>query len=80
MARNAVTVENWVWIGIGTPDGAGAIGGGTWNLERDYQRSDLPEQLQLGMIIGVYSGPADLHAEFDEITFRTPQTLADCSS
>jgi hypothetical protein len=120
MARNATTIENWVWIGIGTPNGLGTIGGehkttvasattitdfawtsptahlrlcrvadhfsvldetgGTWNLEQDYVRPDLPAQLQIGMMIGVYSGPADLHVEFDDITFRTPLSLADCAN
>ncbi|HTL36637.1 MAG TPA: hypothetical protein VL326_26065 [Kofleriaceae bacterium] len=118
MGRQETPIENWVWIGIGTPNGMGTIGGehkttvasttivtvfpwasttalirfcrvgthvfvldnaGTgWTLEHDYDRPDLAPALQLGMIAGVYSGPADLRVTFDSITFRTPASPADC--
>ncbi len=45
-----------------------------------YEREDLPQMLQVGLIANAYEGPPDLRAEFDYVRYTRPATFADCTA
>jgi len=48
-----------------------------WTETNAFERADLPDTLQVGMVVNGYSGP-DLVATFDYIRLRVPSSLDDC--
>ncbi len=57
------------------------LGATAWTLAMTYDRPDLPPTLQVGACAyasGSPTMPPDLRIEYDEITFSTVESVADC--
>jgi len=54
--------------------------GGAWIEHQVYDRPDLPVDIQLGVTATENGAPADITATFDWIRFRTPSSVADCTT
>ena len=52
--------------------------GGSWQTLVNYDRPDLPAELQIGMM-GYADSNADLALSFEYFRFSAAQTLSDCS-
>lgn len=51
-----------------------------WTATDTFSRPDLPNTLQVGLVVNAFSAPADLRAEFDFIRLRpTPSSVNDCT-
>jgi hypothetical protein len=56
------------------------LGSQTWQLASSYERPDLPEKLQVGADVYSPNAPADLRAQWSEITFQRVTNPRSCTS
>lgn len=55
------------------------LGSSSWELDNQYERPDLPQTLQVGMMANAWEAPADLLAEFDFVRFDRIGGPEDCT-
>lgn len=54
-------------------------GATSWVLDRTFERADLPQTLNVGIMSNAWEVPADIRAEVDYLRFSVPSGLADCT-
>lgn len=55
------------------------LGSPSWELDNSYERPDLPQTLQVGLMANAWEAPADLLAEFDFVRFDRIGGPEDCT-
>ncbi|NVJ60992.1 MAG: hypothetical protein HWE27_11410 [Gammaproteobacteria bacterium] len=53
--------------------------GAQWELLTSYNRPDISNQVQVGIVLNAYQSPSDMSAMFDSIEFTTPLSLQNCN-
>lgn len=56
------------------------LGGADWALARTYARPDLPETLQVGLVVYTSVAPADVSGRFEAVDFAPVRGLDDCAA